>query len=181
MIFTFIRHLPTEWNIKGYLQGRKDISIYIPSIDQLEQILQNKEKINSYIKPSVILCSSLKRTYQTALYYGYEPKIEHLLDEWNFGKFEGQPKIRLIMKYGDKWTNNPVNITLGESGKNLQKRVNSFLKKYQHYEHVLVFGHGAWIRACLSLIDQKDINKMNQITLANNECLTVNFIREEEN
>ena len=95
MQITLIRHLPTEWNVNTWLQGRQDIEILpITDCDQLE-IVKN-QNILSRLQPfDIILASTLKRTQQTAQMYGMNVVIEPLLDELDFGDFEGRPKEEL--------------------------------------------------------------------------------------
>ncbi len=178
MELTLIRHLPTEWNEKGVLQGSKDIPI-IELTDANKKAIETNKKL---LKPtySLILTSELSRTQQTAKCYGYERfKIEPLLNELNFGEFEGKEKRLLTETYKDEWFTRPGEIMLGEKISNLEKRVHTFLHKYKDFESILVFGHGSWIRACVSCLTFGAINNMNQLEIKNNQLLTIN-VREEE-
>lgn len=176
MEITLIRHLPTEWNQKGLLQGRKDIPLLPLTSHQSEQVNHNLELIKRKSQPKIILTSSLKRTQQTARLYGINNyEIESLLDEWDFGEFEGKPKKDLISTFGPLWHTDPRSIFLGESGENFEERICQFLQKYKDIPSLLVFGHGAWIRALLSYTRNGTINKMNQIHLDNNQCVTINY------
>jgi broad specificity phosphatase PhoE len=173
MQITFIRHLPTDWNNKTWLQGRKDIEISPLTKDFEKQIAVNQQILKKLSPFNVVLASTLMRTHQTAALYGYQSETECLLDELDFGPFEGQPKKKLMETYGDKWIENPQELILGESLLNLENRIVLFLEKYKEYDNVLVFGHGAWIRAMLSYHDYGDINHMNKVTVANNQCVTL--------
>lgn len=178
MELTLIRHLPTEWNERGVLQGSKDIPILELSDEIKEEIEINKEML----KPtySLILTSELIRTQQTAKGYGYECfVIDPLLNELNFGEFEGKEKKLLIETYKNEWYTRPGEIMLGEKISNLEKRVHTFLQKYKDFESILIFGHGSWIRACVSYLKFGTINNMNQLEIKNNQLLTIK-VREEE-
>jgi len=178
MELTLIRHLPTEWNEKGVLQGSKDIPILELTDENKKAIEINKE----LLKPtySLILTSELTRTKQTAKGYGYESfEIEPLLNELNFGEFEGKEKKLLIETYKNEWFTHPGEIMLGEKISNLEIRVHSFLQKYKDFESILVFGHGSWIRACVSYLKFGTIDNMNQLEIKNNQLLTIK-VREEE-
>ena len=95
MQITLIRHLPTEWNVNTWLQGRQDIEILpITDRDQLE-IVKNQNNLSRLQPFDLILASTLKRTQQTAQMYGMNVVIEPLLDELDFGEFEGRPKEEL--------------------------------------------------------------------------------------
>src|SRR3954447_9239269 len=120
MQITFIRHLPTEWNKKTWLQGRRDIGI-IPITDIFQKEIAYNQKLLKSLSPfDHVLASSLKRTHQTAALYDYQAETEHLLDELDFGPFEGLPKEKLIESCGSKWTENPKELVLGESITNLE-------------------------------------------------------------
>jgi len=171
MQITLIRHLPTEWNKKEMLQGRKDIAISAVTDEALKEISNNKQILETLPPTDLVLASTLSRTHQTARLYGYEPESERLLDELDFGPFEGKSKQELRERFGDLWTDSPRELVLGESLKNLEQRIEVFLEKYHPYHHILVFGHGSWIRAMVSYWQYGNINHMNKITVGNNQCI----------
>ncbi|MEH7387219.1 phosphoglycerate mutase family protein [Bacillus sp. JJ1521] len=178
MELTLIRHLPTEWNVKGVLQGSRDIPILEVSNANKEEIEKNKPMLKQQY--SLILTSALTRTQQTARAYGYENyEIEPLLDELHFGEFEGKEKTLLIETYKNKWFANPREIVLGERIVDLETRILAFLEKYKDYESILVFGHGSWIRACLSYHGFGNVNKMNQLEIKNNQLIMIEVGEEE--
>lgn len=178
MELTLIRHLPTEWNKKGVLQGSKDIPILELSEADKKDIEKNKQMLKQ--KYSLILTSALTRTQQTAMAYGYANfETEPLLNELNFGEFEGKKKKLLVETYKNEWFSSPGEIRLGEKITNLETRMLTFLDKYKDYKTILVFGHGSWIRACLSYYRFGTINHMNQLEIKNNQLLTIEY-REEE-
>ena len=175
MQITLIRHLPTEWNVNTWLQGRQDIEILpITDRDQLE-IVKNQNNLSRLQPFDLILASTLKRTQQTAQMYGMNVVIEPLLDELDFGDFEGRPKEELITELGNRWLENPRELQLGESVIHLENRIVHFIKKYESYDNILVFGHGSWIRAFISLVQNGHINRMNRIHVPNNKCITLTF------
>lgn len=173
MRITVIRHLPTEWNRKTWLQGRRDIELSFITEEFKQGINANIQLLNKLGPFDLVLASSLKRTHQTAQLYGYKVETESLLDELDFGSFEGLPKEKLFETYGHSWLENPKNLVLGESLENLERRIHLFLEKYQTVDKLLVFGHGSWIRAFLSYQKYGNINQMNKLTVSNNECLTI--------
>jgi broad specificity phosphatase PhoE len=175
MQLTLIRHLPTEWNKKTWLQGRRDIGISPPSPDIRNKILENKSYLSQLEPFDCVLASTLKRTQETAKQYGYIAKIECLLDELDFGSFEGKPKSNLIGQLGKAWEEHPSSLVLGEKVADLEIRIHTFLEKYSEVPNLLVFGHGAWIRALSSYWSYGHIDKMNQLTIENNQCLTLEF------
>ncbi|NMD72573.1 phosphoglycerate mutase family protein [Bacillus sp. DNRA2] len=175
MHITLIRHLPTKWNQSNMLQGRQDIEITEISEDLQNKIESNKLLLNAFAPFDIVLASTLKRTHQTAKAYGYVPETEGLLDELDFGRFEGVSKERLIAAYDGKWIEDPRELILGESLIDFEKRVIAFLEKYSDYTNLLVFGHGSWIRAIVSYHHYGDINKMNKMIIENNQCITLRF------
>jgi probable phosphoglycerate mutase len=173
MQITLIRHLPTEWNKKTWLQGRRDISL-LPPTDQIQKKIKTNQQLLKELSPfDIVLASTLKRTQQTSFLYGYQAETDELLDELDFGPFEGAPKEILLATHRDEWIENPKALVLGESLQNLEDRIRVFLDKYREYKNVLVFGHGSWIRALLSFLKFGDINAMNKMTVQNNECITI--------
>ena len=123
----------------------------------------------------IILASKLKRTQQTAQMYGMNVVIEPLLDELDFGEFEGRPKEELLRELGNRWLESPRELQLGESIIHLENRIVDFIEKYESYNNILVFGHGSWIRAFISLVQNGHINRMNRIHVPNNKCITLTF------
>lgn len=181
MQITLIRHLPTDWNKKSWLQGRKDITLSPLTDNDKKGILYNQELLKTLIPFDIILTSTLIRTQQTAKLYGYQPVIEPLLDELDFGQYEGQSKEKLLEELGENWIENPLEIVLGESIKNVEKRIKYFLNRYKTYSNILIFGHGAWIRAMLSYYHYGHINHMNKMIVNNNECFTISINSEGRN
>lgn len=178
MQITLIRHLPTEWNQKTLLQGRKDIGLSTLTEKDRRKITENQRLLNDLSPFDFVLASTLKRTHQTANLYGFEAETESLLDELDFGSFEGLPKALLLKEYGWKWLDNPQKLVLGESLENLEARIRLFIEKYKDYDNILVFGHGSWMRAFLSYHKHGHINDMNKMTIENNSCLTRSFYSE---
>lgn len=176
MQITLIRHLPTDWNNKTWLQGRKDIQISPLTDEHKQGILENQQLLTKRSPFDIVLASSLVRTHQTAKLYGRQPETESLLDELDFGPFEGKPKNKLMEEIGTAWVENPMSLTLGENLVDFERRIVQFLKKYRQYENILVFGHGSWIRAISSYWKYGHINNMNKLTVANNECISLEFL-----
>ncbi len=95
-----IRHLETAFNQKGVLQGRRDIPILKPSSKTQEQISRNRALLEEGDGFDHILISRLKRTRMTAeLYTERHCTVEPLLDELDFGYYEGRKKETLLATY----------------------------------------------------------------------------------
>lgn len=181
MEITLIRHLPTSWNKTNRLQGKKDISILPVTATLQNDIAVNQRHLIKHGPFDQVLASTLKRTQQTASIYGYHPQEEELLNELDFGIFEGQSKKQLVDYYGDKWSNCPRTLILGESMKSFEQRIITFLQLYKRYSNILVFGHGSWIRAFLSYYRYGHINHMNKISVANNACINATYLFRKSN
>lgn len=176
---TFIRHLPTEWNKKTWLQGRRDIGIP-PITEHLQQKIAHSRRYLKELFPfDTVLASTLTRSQQTAQIYGFKWETEALLDELDFGPFEGLPKEKLQETFGKQWIDRPRELILGESMDHFEQRIILFLEKYKEFNNILVFGHGAWIRAAISYCKFGDINQMNKIIFQNNDYITLSIQTEE--
>lgn len=176
MRLVVIRHLPTVWNLEGRLQGRHDEPVLLPDKTNWLHIQENCARINQLGPFSTCLASTLVRTQQTARLYGVERfEVEPLLDELDFGEFEGQHRQVLETAIGIPWQKNPSSVVLGERVATLSQRVLDFTTKYQGYESVLAFGHGAWMRAIISLTQRGDVQAMNQFVLKNNTLVMIDW------
>lgn len=171
-----IRHLQTQYNSNGLLQGNLDIPILEPTEKVYQQINKNKQLLEQFMPFDNILVSSLQRTRMTAECYGFdkEIKVEKLLNELDFGSYEGKAKAELIADHGETWLNNPQQLVLGEPLTQLAQRIFEFLHQYQN-KQVLIFGHGSWLRALHSISQHRNIDKMNQISIANNHLLQLTY------
>ncbi len=171
----FIRHLQTSYNKKGLLQGSLDISIEPPSLKDFILIQSNITCLNNF-KFDKVFCSGLKRTHETAVIYGYKDPIhEPMLNELNFGSFEGKSKE--IFKNQEEyclWLNNPSELILGESLSGFFSRIDSFIKKNKNL-CCLAFSHGAVLRYVMAKHIMHDVSTMNHIHIDNNAmfCLTL--------
>ncbi len=179
MELTILRHMQTPYNDQGILQGRRDIGILPPGPDQTKSIEANKEKLGDLTRFDFILVSSLRRTRETALLYTPDFLKEPLLDELDFGPYEGRPKADLLREQ-PLWESDPGSLVLGESLIALMNRVKAFADKYQSKDRILAFGHGAWIRAMAAWHYRDSIKTMNQIHIPNNELMQYKIQRRPQ-
>ena len=176
MTLVAIRHLPTPWNEAGLLQGRADIPITPLDREQKERIQKNRRRLDRLGIFDVVVCSTLRRTRQTAVAYWYRrPMREKLLDEFHFGRYEGRPKTDVLAEMGNAWRNCPEAVELGETIRDLEARVRRFIATYQRYDQVLLFAHGCWLRSLKSIHDTGNVRGMNRIIIKNNQILTLHF------
>ncbi|MDD9303396.1 MAG: phosphoglycerate mutase family protein [Desulfobacter sp.] len=176
MKLVMVRHMTTDFNARGILQGRRDIPILDPGPLDLEKIQANLITIRAQEGAGYdhVLTSRLKRTQMTADLYGYASQMEPLADELDFGPYEGRPRQTLLAEQ-PLWINRPDQVELGESLSDLKKRVTGFCQKYQACARVLVFGHGAWIRGLVSCVRTGSIQRMNQMDLPNNQVVVLDI------
>ena len=86
------RHFPTQWNKQGLLQGRHDLDILPLDENCRQAIRHNQSLLREHGLFDLTCVSSLKRTRQTASPYDIQSiVIEPLLDEIDFGIYQGQP------------------------------------------------------------------------------------------
>lgn len=176
MILLALRHLPTEWNLAGRLQGRADTAIAPPTARQLEAIRQNRLTLDALGPFDAIYCSTLRRTRQTAAAYGFDQATpDPLLDEYHFGRFEGRTREELLAEVGAQWRNTPHTLELGEKMTDLERRITTFLARENRRQRVLMFGHGCWLRGLLSLRQRGDLADTNRVTLAEHQILRFDF------
>jgi len=172
-----IRHLFTAWNTEGLLQGRRDLDVLKPDAETLGRIARNREHLDR-VRPDMVFVSSLKRTQQTAAYYGYSDVIvDERLDELDFGPFEGHARKEMEEELGSIWREMPQDVVLGESLHTFCARIKDFLCSLSDGEKVLVFGHGAWLRALISLAQRGDISQMNRLSIKPNKLTEVSISR----
>lgn len=178
MMLYFLRHMQTPDNLAGTLQGRRDTAIIPPGPDQADQIEENKAKIGAPSRFDHILVSRLRRTHETAALYTKEFQIEPLLDELDFGPWEGRPRSALL-KDLPLWETDPSGLVLGEPVTDLADRIKAFTRKYQDAANVLAFGHGAWIRAFCAIRESGSLSGMNQLTIPNNHLCVFSMERSK--
>jgi broad specificity phosphatase PhoE len=169
-----IRHLATAWNRAGRLQGARDVGILRPDPATLASIHENRQRLKAMGEMELALVSSLKRTMQTARCYGWkDAREEALLNEFDFGVYEGRFKEDFLKIHGTEWFKDPRHMELGESMQSFDRRIREFLVQYAHVRRVLLFGHGAWIRGLTSIIVTGDLRAMNSFEIPNNEIHVV--------
>lgn len=173
MLLSLVRHLPTEWNKKQLLQGKRDIPLLPVTEETITSIQRNLEKLKKQPSFDIALASTLQRTQQTAALYGIQPEIDGLLDELDFGPFEGKTKATLFRQDGENWLADPQKSILRTNIEDLEERIKLFLEKYKKYHHVFVFGHGSWIRAMLSFVQFGNLKQMNRLTVENNMLIQI--------
>lgn len=167
-----LRHMQTADNLAGILQGRQDTAIIPPGPDQMAAVEKNRLAISPLSQFDQILVSRLRRTHETARLYTKDFSIDPLLDELDFGPFEGRPRADLLRETPE-WETDPSGLVLGEPLAALKERILAFFSKYKDAGKVLVFGHGAWLRAARAMAASGSLAAMNQYHIPNNQLLVI--------
>lgn len=172
MLLVCVRHLPTEWNDKGLLQGQRDIPLIEPDEAALSQVRRNRGVLERLGPFDRVWTSTLQRARRTAELHGFQQfTADAVLDELNFGCWEGRHRDELEAVHGEEWRNDPRGLVLGESLSDLEARIRRFLDMRAGERKSLVFGHGSWMRALRSILEVGDVRAMNRRWIANNEIL----------
>lgn len=135
----FESHSTSEANERNIAAGHIDSPL--SKTGEQQAIEMRKRYVNRM--PEIILCSDLKRSYNTALLAF--PEIQQirspLLREWNYGKMNGAP-IDIIEKM--KFNHIDVPFAGGEDLKTAVQRILGFLKEqFEHlpFHRVMIIGH----------------------------------------
>lgn len=177
MNIVLIRHLPTEWNEEGRLQGRKNIPV-INIDNNTRKLIRRITSENSLNKIKYCYSSPLLRAVESAKIYGFdEPILDERLIEFDFGKYEGFKKQKMLDEIGDLWIEEPQKLNLGETFKNFSQRVESFISEIKEKEQdsIVVFSHGFVIRYLLTKYHFGDVKLSNKINVKNNSLYSLNI------
>jgi probable phosphoglycerate mutase len=145
-----IRHMPTEWNAAGRLQGREDLP--------LTEDTAPDWRVPAELDGFLWLTSPLRRAVDTARRLGIaEPVIEPRLTEMRWGAWEGETLAALQARLGAAMERvEAAGLDLrppgGESPREVQARVMPLLAEIAHSARpTAAITHKGVIRAVLSL------------------------------
>ncbi len=172
MKLVLVRHLATTWNLDGRLQGHRDIPL-APLDSAARTALESlRASLVTHGPFDAIFCSTLQRTRQTAELCGFEAVREDpLLDELDFGKWEGARREEFLASEGDAWRSHPETLAFGETMRAFEARVRHWMSLHKGSASVLAFGHGAWMRAARAISETGQITTMNRSELVNSAVL----------
>jgi probable phosphoglycerate mutase len=170
-----IRHGETDFNKNKVIQGSGvDSSLNDTGISQASKFY------NAYseVKFELVVCSKLKRSFQTI-----EPFLSHdipleryaEINEINWGIHEGQKSTPALIedykKVVSEWENGNFNasVTNGESATSLSTRLKHFLDliRGKKEKKILICSHGRTLRCLMCLINQESIGKMEKYRHSN--------------
>jgi alpha-ribazole phosphatase/probable phosphoglycerate mutase len=162
VVVYLLRHGETEGPKKVY-KGHLDIPMNENGIKQVEKVSEVLKEIRKKyeLSKSIILSSPLKRASKTAQIIseclGIEVKIDDILKERSFGKWEGM-SIEEIMEYYpeefERWRQNPVHYSPLDGESTLEvsirakKAIEQVLNQYQGFQ-VFITAHGGINRVIL--------------------------------
>jgi probable phosphoglycerate mutase len=157
-LLALIRHMPTEWNAAGRLQGREDLPLAAETAPDW--------RVPAELNGFRWLTSPLRRAVDTAHRLGIaEPIIEPRLAEMRWGAWEGETLAGLRGRLGAAMARaEAAGLDLrppgGESPREVQARVMPLLAEIARSDHpTAAITHKGVIRAVLSLAtgwDMKD-------------------------
>lgn len=191
-----VRHGETEWNVKGLLQGHKDIPLNETGRKQAQEL----RKLLDKIKFTKSFSSDLLRAKETAeiIVLGKKIAIEttKILRERKFGKYEGRywrvdkEYKRLIddfqkLSQEEKYKSKPYKET--ESDEELMSKLIPFLREISVAypdKNVLITTHGGTMRAFLTHLGWATYENLPPGSISNTAyvkvlCDGVDFIVKE--
>ncbi len=186
MIFYFIRHGQTDWNVEGRIQGCQDCELNTAGIAQAAKL--GKKVLKSNIRFSKIYTSKKKRALRTAEILGEITNTEYIptdgLEEINFGDWEGLTWAQIEEKFPDKyrqWNSERryTNTPNGESYQQMLERVLSALHKIiaSNSESVAIVTHGAVIMGLLCYITNSPFDETGKFKPDNTDIVEIDSSR----
>lgn len=174
MVVIAIRHLPTDFNLQGILQGRSDKSINYETINRSQ--IESNLRILQHLTFDQVYVSPLKRTKETALEYGFDnyQEDENLI-EFDFGRYENVSRIKMLEEVGEFWLEHFTQVDFGESIQDLRTRLMRFIEENENHETILIFSHGVVIRSLMALSGLIDFDKTNRLSVRNNSITIISF------
>lgn len=153
----FVRHGQTDTNIGGLLSGH--IEAILTEDGKAQAIAAGKKLKEEHQRIDLIVCSPLKRAYETAcliakeIEYPIENIVQNaLFKERSFGVLEGTSSEKFFKTGGYKDIDS---VKGAETVASLQKRASDALEyiKTLPYENILIVGHGASGRALRRVVN----------------------------
>jgi len=137
-----LRHGETAWTLSGQHTGVTDLPLGEAGQAQALR-LKNKLQTISFAK---IFSSPRKRALQSAELSGFQPQIEPLAVEWDYGNYEGLTSQE-IWKKDPHWELFKDGAPGGESLSQITERADLLLNKLMHEKGTIaLFSHGHFSR-----------------------------------
>jgi broad specificity phosphatase PhoE len=149
-LLALIRHMPTEWNAAGRLQGNEDVPLATDSAPQW--------RVPSELDGFRWLTSPLRRAIDTARLLGVaEPTVEPRLTEMRWGEWEGETLAGMRARLGPDMAANEAKgldfrLPGGESPREVKGRLTPLLAEIaRDGRPTAAVTHKGVIRAVLAL------------------------------
>lgn len=179
-----IRHGETDLNRDKKFFGWLDPTLNELGKNQAKSAMKKTEKILVGNRNVKIYTSPLKRALETCEIIAgenFEWEISHELKEINFGIFEGLSYEEILEKYPQEskiaftqWEN--YNFEIGESPRELQKRVVTFVEEQLDLKEVnIIVTHWGVINSILSYFFSKDLEAYWKFSLKNGGIALISF------
>lgn len=139
-----IRHGETIWTLSGQHTGRTDISLTKQGQNQAKAIGEQLKLFHF----DHLFCSPLKRAKETCdlAHLSIQPKIEPLLQEWDYGNYEGLTTEEIRKNHPD-WNLFIDGAEQGESVQKVKDRADQFLDQISLLEgDIALFSHGHFLK-----------------------------------
>lgn len=192
-----VRHGVTNSNLQQKYQGvKEDESLNEAGVEQVLDIASFfiKEKIVI----GTIISSNLKRSIQSALILKnqlgiHNPKLLHsdLLNEMNFGIFDGKKKNEVLEMHPSFFKDNPFGFYApyeekfpeGESMKDAKLRIFEFFDTNQlttNQQNYLFVGHNGTNKIVRSYFTDKDLIDFMNYNQYHNQVIVINLQNKQE-
>jgi probable phosphoglycerate mutase len=167
--FFFIRHGETDYNRRGIVQGSGVDSAINELGRRQAQAFYDHYKNYSF---DHIICSSLRRTYETVQPFIEGQSISYertsLINEISWGIHEGQKgSEEMILRYREmvgEWAQGNFDASLpeAESARQLSERLGRFLEYLVTlpFRRILICTHGRSLRCLLCLMKEQHLREM---------------------
>ena len=175
MELCFIRHGQTDFNLRRIIQGSGVNSSLNETGRAQARAFYDAYKSVSFDK---VIASGLRRTHETVQPWtdaGLPLEIEPLINEMNWGVYEGKPgdeamhKVYKAMIADWGGGNFDARLEGGESARELSERLSAFLEslKNRTENRLLICSHGRSLRCLVTLMKGQHLREMENVSHAN--------------
>ncbi|MBS0624743.1 MAG: histidine phosphatase family protein [Verrucomicrobia bacterium] len=136
------RHGETEWTLSGQHTSSTDIPLTSKGRQQAHSLGVRLKGIAF----SKVYSSPMKRALETCKVAGFQPTIEPLAVEWNYGDYEGLDHAQIV-KQNPKWDLFTQGSPGGESPQEIGARADHLIETILRQSGpIALFSHGHFLR-----------------------------------
>ena len=150
-----VRHGLTDWNLKGQIQGQKDIPLNDTGQRQASNVADRLSRFNL----EYIISSDLSRAVETANIIGDKLNLhveyDARLREYDFGILTGMTRKRFDPRGIESFFKDPAYFN-AEPFEDTFARVGEFFKSVDYNKNILAVTHGGFINFALCYLEGKD-------------------------